>query len=241
MGEDGKRYSRSSPAATASGLSDDGLSTVGEVEHVYDPWKYRDDWVVEGFAPEGPKILRRGRVVLSHHRSRRHGRPAHRPHGDRGALEVHQRAVAGCAQQSHRPHLVCTREMVVARACDIGRRTGEGAAGSSGSWSIGYENGYRTLGRQTLLDPVEWTKDGWFEARGGDLSKPLEKPVSIAGAPHGTALSDDFSADRIGLQWSFLLAGANENARRNWSPGLLRLAASRQDADRLPPAHLHLR
>ncbi len=41
-------------------LSDDGLSTIGDVTHVYDPWKYPDEWVVEGFAPEGPKIMRRG-------------------------------------------------------------------------------------------------------------------------------------------------------------------------------------
>src|SRR5438128_2110509 len=41
-------------------LSDDGLSTVGQVEHVYDPWHYPDYWEVEGFSPEGPKIHRHG-------------------------------------------------------------------------------------------------------------------------------------------------------------------------------------
>ena len=41
-------------------LADDGLSTVGEPEHVYDPWHYPDDWTVEGFSPEGPKLYRRG-------------------------------------------------------------------------------------------------------------------------------------------------------------------------------------
>jgi hypothetical protein len=28
----------------------------------------------------------------------------------------------------------------------------------------GYMNGYRTLGRCTLIEPIEWTDDGWFRA-----------------------------------------------------------------------------
>src|SRR3546814_15376621 len=43
-----------------SSCLDDGLSRIGEPEHVYDPWRYPADWVVEGFAPEGPKIARHG-------------------------------------------------------------------------------------------------------------------------------------------------------------------------------------
>jgi xylan 1,4-beta-xylosidase len=36
--------------------------------------------------------------------------------------------------------------------------------GPSGDWwliSHGYENGYWTLGRQCLLEPVRWRPDGW--------------------------------------------------------------------------------
>jgi xylan 1,4-beta-xylosidase len=40
-------------------LTDDGLATVGQLEPAYQPWRYPDDWVVENFAPEGPKLLRR--------------------------------------------------------------------------------------------------------------------------------------------------------------------------------------
>ena len=38
-----------------------------------------------------------------------------------------------------------------------------------------FENGFRTLGRQALLEPVEWTADGWLRAKGGTLDKPLPK------------------------------------------------------------------
>jgi xylan 1,4-beta-xylosidase len=62
-----------------------------------------------------------------------------------------------------------------------------------------YENGYYTLGRQTLLVPVEWTADGWPRIPDGiRIDEPIRKPQGETVA-HGLALSDDFSALR--LQW----------------------------------------
>ncbi|OYW80349.1 MAG: xylan 1,4-beta-xylosidase, partial [Asticcacaulis sp. 32-58-5] len=54
-----------------------------------------------------------------------------------------------------------------------------------------------------LLEPMEWTSDGWFRALGGDLSKPLPKPKGGKVSKAGFALSDDFSRDRFGVQWAF--------------------------------------
>ena len=45
---------------SACRCADDGLSVIGEPVKVYDGWPIPDVWVVEGFAQEGPKILRRG-------------------------------------------------------------------------------------------------------------------------------------------------------------------------------------
>ncbi len=73
-------------------------------------------------------------------------------------------------------------------------------------WSLyhGYENGYWTLGRQCLLDPVAFTDDGWFRMTGGDLSAPLPKPNGGSAQPSGMALSDDFSAPLLlGSKWAF--------------------------------------
>jgi beta-xylosidase len=77
----------------------------------------------------------------------------------------------------------------------------------------GYENGFWTLGRQTLLDPVEWTNDGWLRARGGDLSSPLRKPRATSTIAHGIALSDNFSTNKFGVQWSFYDPAPNESQR----------------------------
>lgn len=58
VGEDGTRWLFLSGGDRVR-LADDGLSMAGEVEHVYDLWHYPEDWVVETFAPEGPKVVRR--------------------------------------------------------------------------------------------------------------------------------------------------------------------------------------
>jgi len=80
----------------------------------------------------------------------------------------------------------------------------------------GYENGFRTLGRQTLLEPVQWTSDGWFKALGGDLSRPMKKPVGGIESIAGYELSDDFSADKFGLQWSFFNPREDEMLRAKY-------------------------
>src|SRR5262249_42713396 len=87
----------------------------------------------------------------------------------------------------------------------------------------GVEHGFWTLGRQTLLDPVEWAEDGWFAARGGDLSRPIS--LATSGGAHGQALSDDFKSDKFGTQWSFYDPGSNETARATRKGGVLAVKA----------------
>lgn len=59
VGPDGTRYIFLSGGFMAP-LSADGLSVTAPMKKVYDGWQYPDDWVVETFAQEGPKLLRRG-------------------------------------------------------------------------------------------------------------------------------------------------------------------------------------
>ena len=94
-------------------------------------------------------------------------------------------------------------------------------------WSFyhGYENGYWTLGRQCLLDPVEFTADGWFRMTGGDLSQPIAKPAGGTPVPHGMALSDDFSAAlALGSKWAFFKPDPDEAERVDSGNGVLRFA-----------------
>ena len=98
-----------------------------------------------------------------------------------------------------------------------------------------YENGFRTLGRQTLLEPIEWTDDGWFRPKGGDLSHPLPMPAKISSAQSGMALSDDFSRNKFGIQWCFHEPRADEMARVHYGKKILQLkAAGTSPADSAP-------
>jgi beta-xylosidase len=87
-----------------------------------------------------------------------------------------------------------------------------------------YENGYRTLGRQTLLLPIEWTPDGWFRVPAGTrTADPL--PMPVPGARQQPALdpSDNFTTPDLGLQWA--LWHEFDPARFTTGNGILTLQA----------------
>ena len=54
-GPDGKRYLHMSGGDFVE-LTADGLAIAGEVRHVYNGWRYPDDWVVEAYSLEGRKL-----------------------------------------------------------------------------------------------------------------------------------------------------------------------------------------
>jgi beta-xylosidase len=190
-------------------LSPDGLSTIGKPEHVYDPWHYPEDWVVEGFAPEGPKIVRRGGY---YYLVTAVGGTAGPPTGHM-VIVARSRSLGGPWQNDPRNPILRTN-------CATEKWWSRGHAtlfeGPSERWWMiyhGYENGYWTLGRQALLEPIEWSADGWPRPLGGDLSRPLRKPVNLGAQPHGLPLSDDFSTDKFGMQWSFYDPAPGEESR----------------------------
>lgn len=221
VGEDGSRWLFLSGGDRIR-LAADGLSTVGAVEHVYDPWRYPADWIVEGFSPEGPKIVRHGGwfyLITA-------------VGGTAGPPTGHM-VIAARSRSIHGPWKDCPANPIV-RTTDIAERWWsrghaslvEGPAGDWWALYHGYENGYWTLGRQTLLDPVEWTADGWFRMKGDDLSKPLKKPKGGTAVPHGQALSDQFDTLALGTKWSFFRPRSDEAKRVSVSGNTLMLTAS---------------
>ena len=221
VGEDGRRYLFLSGGDRVR-LTADGLATDGAVEHVYDPWHYPADWVVETFAPEGPKVLRHGGwfyLILAV------GGTAGPPTGHM-VIVARSKSVHGPWEDA--PHNPIVRTMsATEKWWSRGHATPIEAP--DGSWWLvyhGYENGFWTLGRQTLLDPMHFTPDGWIAADGGDLSRPLRKPraETAAGerAPvHGAPLSDDFAGPALRPQWSFYDPGPDESQRLRFDGGAL--------------------
>ncbi len=224
VGEDGKRYLFVNGIRKIR-LRDDGLTTDGTVEPAYAPWHYPDDWIVEGFSPEGPKLLRHGGYFYL----------ITAVGGTSGPPTGHM-VIAARSKSIHGPWEHCPHNPIVrTKSADEpwwsrGHATlveGPDSNKVGGDWWLvyhGYENGFRTLGRQTLLEPAEWTKDGWFRAKGGDLSKPLAKPKGGKVSPAGRALSDDFSKNRFGTQWCFHDPKPDEMRRVAYEDHALRIA-----------------
>jgi beta-xylosidase len=222
VGEDGKRYLFLSGGDRVR-LTDDGLATDGPVVHVYDPWRYPEEWDVEAFAPEGPKVMRHGDWFYL---TTAVGGTAGPPTGHM-VIAARSRSIHGPWEDA--PHNPLVRTQSAAEKW-WSRGHATLVAGPADTWWMlyhGYENSFWTLGRQTLLDPVEWKADGWFKPLGGDLSRPLRKPKAKAGksVPHGLALSDDFSTNKFGIQWSFYDPGVDEMQRVHIADNTLFLAA----------------
>jgi beta-xylosidase len=200
LGEDGKRYLFLNGGARVR-LSDDGLRREGVVEQVYGGWPIPPDWAVEAPALEGPKVLRKdGWFYLFSGEG-----------GTAGPPTSHMIVVAR-ARSIHGPWENCPQNPVVHTASKAepwwSRGHGTPVQGPAGDWWLayhGYENGFRTLGRQMLLDPISWTDDGWPSARGGDLRRPLAAPARLASAPtsHAVALSGDFALEHLGARCAF--------------------------------------
>jgi beta-xylosidase/lysophospholipase L1-like esterase len=220
VGPDGKRYLFLSAGYLVT-LADDGLSIVGEPRKIYDGWKYPADWIVEGFAQEGPKIIRKGDfyyMVLAE------GGTAGPPTGHM-IVAARSKSIEGPWENSpHNPILRATS------GDEAWWSKGHGTLveGPDNRWWIvyhAYEKGFYNLGRQTLLEPVEWLDDGWFRVAKYDPARPIPKPVPASTGEHGFAFSDDFSSNKMGIQWSFYAGDIKDRERYRYEGGSLVLKA----------------
>jgi len=230
VGEDGQRYLFVNGIRKVR-LREDGLATDGPLQAAYSPWRYPDDWITENFAPEGPKLCRRGDwfyLITA-------------VGGTAGPVTGHM-VIAARSRSIHGPWEHCPHNPLVRTTSEAEPWWSRGHAtlveGPDGNdWLVyhGYENGYRTLGRQVLLEPVQWDDDGWFHARGGDLSQPLPAPRGAGRGMPEPALSDDFSGPRLGSQWAFHGTGTEALRRLRHGERCLYLAgAGSSPADSAP-------
>lgn len=221
VGEDGERYLFLSGGHRVR-LSRDGLSANGPVEKVYDGWKYPDDWITEAYALEGPKIRRRGEYFYLVSAVGGTGGP---PTGHM-VIVARSKSINGPWDDCPRNPIVRTKS---AKEAWWSRGHASLVEGPAGDWWMvyhGYENGFRTLGRQMLLEPIRWSADGWPEALGGDLARPLPKPAGGRPGPHGIARSDDFRTAALTNRWSFHAPGPDDGKRVSTGNGNLTLQGS---------------
>jgi xylan 1,4-beta-xylosidase len=229
VGEDGKRYLYVSDGNLIP-LSDDGLARTGPDEKRYDGWKYPADWAVETFALEGPKFLhRKGWFYMFSAEGGTAGPPT-----SHMVVMARSRSIRGPWENS--PHNPLVRTRSIAEPW-WSRGHGTPVEDAAGQWWMmyhGYEHGYRTLGRQTLLEPVEWTADGWLRATGGDLSRPLAKPAGKRG-PNGVALGGPFDERSFGARVTFFKPGPGYMNRVRFADGALILSGQGKDPGAASP------
>ncbi len=182
-------------------LSEDGLSTVGEKMSVYGGWEYPSDWETECMCLESPKMnYKDGYYYMTSAEG-----------GTAGPATSHM-AVSARAKHPLGPWENSPYNPIVHTYSDRESWWSKGHGtlidDVNGNWWIvyhAYAKGYYSLGRQTLIEPIEWTPDGWFRTK--STAQPIRPKQQIA---HGMRLSDDFLTPQMGLQWTFWKENAPE-------------------------------
>ena len=170
-------------------LSDDGLSRAGESVKVYDGWKFPSEWEVEGMCLEAPKLFYKDGW---YHMVSAEGGTAG-PATSHMVVDARARELTGPWENSPYNPIIHTWS-----AAEPWWSKGHGTfvEGPDGRWWViyhAYRKDARSLGRHTLMDPVEWTPRGWC--------RPVCDPETVP-QPSLRDLSDDFSADTLTLLWS---------------------------------------
>jgi len=199
IAENGRRYLYMAGGRMAE-LTDDGLAVKVPPRTVYEAWPMPASIRMECVCLEGPKLMEHnGYFYLNVAEGGTAG-----PATSHAVISARSRHAEGPWEFSPYNPVVHT-----ASRNDRWISMGHGRLVDTpdGRWFItvhAYENGYRTLGRQLLLLPVEWTADGWWRLPAGlkaDDAIPMPFPGTTQ-QPFADP-SDDFSSPQLGLQWAF--------------------------------------
>ena len=191
--ENGKRYLFVNEGKVTP-LTDDGLSKKGDLSCVYDGWAYPKHWKTEGMYLESPKLnFKDGYYYMTSAQGGTAG-----PATSHMVVTARSKSINGPWENSpYNPvvHTYCPSENWWSK--------GHGTIidDVDGNWWIvyhAYANGYHTLGRQTLIEPIEWTSNGWYRS-----SPQTKREISEKKAKANLSISDNFKDDKLGFQWTF--------------------------------------
>lgn len=202
---EGNRYLYLSNGYTVQ-LAKDGLSAIGEPVFSYAGWQFPKEWSTECFCLESPKsTVKNGYFYQTVAEGGTAG-----PATSHMVVSARSRSPFGPWENSPYNPIIHTESRN-----ELWWSQGHGTLvdDMNGNWWMmyhGYEKGFHTLGRQTLMMPIEWTDDHWFRVpEKVKSSDAIRKPAGKTSVkPIG--LSDDFSGDKLGLQWQFFKKYAPE-------------------------------
>jgi xylan 1,4-beta-xylosidase len=180
-------------------LSDDGLSINGELNHTYDGWTIPRDWTIECFCLEGPKLVKRGDY---YYLTVAEGGTAG-PATSHMIISARSKTPFGAWENSPYNPIIRTKE-----STEKWWSKGHGTLfeDAKGNWWMvfhGYENSHYNMGRQTLLQPIEWTDDSWYKTPDGiKTDGPIKKLLDVTSDAVFT-LNDSFEGNTLKPQWKF--------------------------------------
>lgn len=174
-------------------LTRDGLSRNGETRHIYAGWEYPQSWETECMCLESPKMTYRNGYYYM----------VSAEGGTAGPATSHM-AVCARSKSIDGPWENSPYNPIVHTYSPDERWWSKGhgtiVEGSDGQWYIvyhAYDKECYALGRQTLMEPIEWTAGGWFRP-----VKDLATPSPVFACNSAKDLSDDFESPTLGWQWT---------------------------------------
>ena len=156
VAEDGQRYLYTNNGWVTP-LTPDGLAAAGRPKKVYDGWEYPAEWETEGMWLESPKLFKRGDWYYLVSAEGGTAGPA------TSHMVVVARSQSALGPWENSPH----NPMVHTYTADEAwwsKGHGTLVDDAEGNWYIvyhAYRNGFHTLGRNTIIESVVWTEDGW--------------------------------------------------------------------------------
>lgn len=227
--DDGKRYLVVSPGVRIARLSEDCTEVLEEPYAIWEGTGRR--------CPEGPRLLKKDGWYYAILAEGGTG------HGHCVTL-ARSRALTG-------PYEECPWNPVLTQSDPEAsiQRCGHGQlveTQTSEWWMLylcGRDNGgqYTTLGRETALDPVTWTDDGWFIVNGGRGPSVRNTAPNLLPAPAGNSAVEEFDAPELSPLWEWVRNPAPSLWSLTARKGFLRLLTSDHGLSALAPGNVLVR
>jgi len=219
IAENGRRFLYTNGGQMVE-LTPDGLATKSAPRKVFEPWPVPATTRMECTCLEAPKLLEHNGYFYLNVAEGGTGGPA----TSHSVISARSRHADGPWEWSPYNPIVHTQSRDD-RWLSLGH--GRLVDTPAGNWYLtvhSYENGYRTLGRQLLLLPIEWTADGWFRTE-PEIAADSAIPMPVAGHSQDPFAdpSDRFETPELGLQWGFW--HEYDTKRFQTGRGFLQLAA----------------
>lgn len=198
-------------------LSDDGLRITGPGKRVLEDEVFPDDWEIQGVYTEGPRFtVKDGWIYLTLAAGGTEGPPT-----SHAVFSYRSRSALGPWERSPYNPIIRTHSR---REKWLSKGHGTLVEGPDGKWYMFYHGFLKdryNQARMLLMEPIEWTEDGWYRViEGSDPAKPLPAPKGGVAVPHGYPTQIDF-AKNVPLPGQWIASGTVKERMQCTPEGLL--------------------